>query len=251
MGDQQERRPLVPVRRAQQRHQVPLVRGREGGEDLVEDQQLRPACQPPRELEAAEAPLGQLGARHEPLVEQTRPGEEILGRSLLVLPGRASFLPFPCVDREGDAHRLADGEGGVRVGDLEGPRDAEPVPGVERKPGDLLPVEPDRARVGEKKPRENVDERGLPRPVRAEQPHRFPRGDRQGDPGEDLRGAERFRDPFRRQQRVQGVPSPARFRPRRRGGRAPSFPPSREARSCAVPTTPPGKNRRVTSKVSA
>ena len=42
-----------------------------------------------------------------------------------------------------------------------------------------------------------------------------------------------------------------RFRPRRRGGRAPSFPRSREARSRAVPTTPPGKNRRVTSRVNA
>ncbi len=36
-----------------------------------------------------------------------------------------------------------------------------------------------------------------------------------------------------------------------RGDRPPSFPPGREARSRAVPTTPPGKNRRASSRVSA
>src|SRR6185503_10832159 len=70
---------------------------------------------------------------------------------------------------ERDVEVLQDRHAAERLGDLEAPHDAEPRPPVSGQGRDLLALEEDPAAVGEERARHAVDQRGLARPVGADQ----------------------------------------------------------------------------------
>ncbi len=80
---------------------------------------------------------------------------------------QAPGAPLAGEDREG--HVVLDRELVEEVHELEAARDAEPDLVMDRGPRDVGPLEVDPARVGRDQPADQVDERGLPRAVGADE----------------------------------------------------------------------------------
>src|SRR3990172_1904408 len=110
--DEEEGDPVVAAEGTQKRGEFPLVLPRERRENLVEQDELRSARDRAAELEPAQASLGQLGGRPEPLGEKTGPMEDRFDL-LLEIPGRAPLaLPPPLPPQKQPAHFLpSQGEG--------------------------------------------------------------------------------------------------------------------------------------------
>ena len=130
----------------------------EPGRRLVEEDDRRVADQAHGDVEAA-AHATRVG-RHLPggRVGQREPVEQVIGDLARVLE----------VPQLGDQHEvLATGEDFVDGGELSG--EADGLPHVRRLLGDVEPVDAGGARVGLEQCGQDLHDRGLPRPVRAEQ----------------------------------------------------------------------------------
>src|SRR5206468_3231891 len=90
--------------------------------------------------------------------------------------------------------RLLDREGGEEPGVLEGAPETEPRPRLGAEAGDVLPVEDDAARVGSDEPRDEVEQRGLPRSVRADDAQDLPSVEIEGDIVDGRDATERSRE---------------------------------------------------------
>src|SRR2546427_583796 len=72
-----------------------------------------------------------------------------------------------------NAEVLEDGHAGERLRDLKAPHDAEAGPLVSREARDVPAVEEDPPAIGRERARHAVDQGGLARPVRADEPEPF------------------------------------------------------------------------------
>src|SRR6185295_15082784 len=99
-------------------------------------------------------------------------------------------------EEAGEGHVLEQGQPAERPGDLEGPADAEVDDPVRGLPGELVPFEPDRARVGDERTREQVEDRALAGSVGSDQPEDLTRLDRERDLIHGDEAAEALGQPF-------------------------------------------------------
>src|SRR6266571_5396468 len=180
--DQEERHPTVP-QVLDDGEDLPRERRVDAGDRLVEEHELRLSHQGPCQLEqlllAAAQVLRVLVAEPEqpdgPEDPFRAPDDVRLRRP--EAPGMPDEVrePFAGDARRGDHHVLEDGHVPKLPRNLEGLHEAPPHDAVGRQPVDARPLEVDLAGVRREQPRDDVEERRLPRPVGADQPGDAPR----------------------------------------------------------------------------
>src|SRR5499425_2306310 len=154
---------------AHQAHHGVDLRGVEPRHHLVEEEERGLCAQRARELEALA--VGQ----REPACELVCPGAE--PHALHHPPRGLEGIRHRGVTRErGDLHVVEHGELRERAHDLEGARQAEAADLVGPEPDQPAATEADVPVVGEKEAGEQVENRGLPRSVRTDQPQHLALG---------------------------------------------------------------------------
>ena len=115
-------------------------------------------------------------------------------------------------ERRGYQHVFQDREIRERADDLMGEADAQPADGVRAPPGDLPVPEHDTAGRRPHHAADDPEDRGLPRPVGADQSRDLAGGDLRGDVLHGLKPAEALRDSGegeRGRHPVRPAPAPA------------------------------------------
>src|SRR5262245_22681949 len=140
--------------------------GVEAAQALVGEQQHRAGGQGPRQLELLEP------ARAEQRCRRLGIGGQADQLQHLARAGHRRRLAVPRVDAvvRGDGDVFQDRELAERAGDLERPRHAAVADLVGGEPAELGAAEPDRPRGGDEGPGDAVEQRGLARAVRADEP---------------------------------------------------------------------------------